>query len=757
MHESNALDFRMMRRALVVGINEYAFEPLSLCVRDAEDMAQVLEMRDFNFEVRCLLDFDASRRTLLDGLAWLRDPELDLACLYLSGHGWATSHGTFFVTADGVAGDEGIDVRSIPGLLGAPGTGATQRLMLYDFCHSGFATARNTKPGITHASLTTKQLRDAVSASDLGAAAAVIAACRDDQLAYEYSALQHGKLTYHLLDGLLGNAIVADAITAHGLYDYVCRGFGDDPQQRPVWRGDVDGPLVLASFAKTQGGAQETTPASPDAIHAVEAQARAHLEDYHRRWSVSLQEWQDSGWVAAAAALQELLRWFERQLASRPEVSRSAEFARYHQAARGRLSQLANVDLGTLTARGKLTDRVGAGAFGSVWRVREEEQDGSVADLAYKIYHPGDLHLSDKLSRFERGFRAMQQLNHDHVVRVHQYTPAPVGFFMDYIDGPNLRALSPVSSMTAEDRVQLLLTVADAIAHAHDAGVIHRDIKPENIVTRYDTSQGLWFPYLTDFDLAWFSTATQVTKEGFGAQFYSAPEQFARPNSPESHGKTVDVYAFGQLLFFIIVGTDPQPLGMGENDSVLASHLSRWSASSAAELLLELFRACTTYDWRDRTQDFTTVGNVLNRALLSMRLSDGIMSMDLFARELMFALGGIGGGGIARVTTRSGRSEVALADLRESSSQRTVSGTVTVSRLTRILMPGAGNYAEARVRLVKRIDTAMRNVNQSHVRRQGGDGVNEIKVSIKDVPLTRDGVADVAAAITQLLGAFEAA
>jgi serine/threonine protein kinase len=204
---------------------------------------------------------------------------------------------------------------------------------------------------------------------------------------------------------------------------------------------------------------------------------------------------------------------------------------------------------------GIATKRIGGGSFGDIWKVTKDSDEL----FAYKIYHPNDLHLSDKVSRFERGYRAMKKLVHANIVRVYEYTQAPIGFFMDYVDGSNLRDLAPTNE-EPEKVVQLLLAVAQAIRFAHISGVLHRDIKPENIVVTWDAKTGAWFPYLTDFDLAWFSTATQVTKEGFGAQFYSAPEQFARPNSAISHKETVDIYSFGQLLFFSIVGSDPQPL-----------------------------------------------------------------------------------------------------------------------------------------------------------------------------------------------------
>jgi len=69
----------------------------------------------------------------------------------------------------------------------------------------------------------------------------------------------------------------------------------------------------------------------------------------------------------------------------------------------------------------------------------------------------------------------MKQLDHPNIVHVYEFTECPLGFYMDFVDGPNLRALGRgVAEPIAQ--VELLLRIAETIRHAHSRKVVHRDI-----------------------------------------------------------------------------------------------------------------------------------------------------------------------------------------------------------------------------------------------------------------------------------------
>ena len=144
----------------------------------------------------------------------------------------------------------------------------------------------------------------------------------------------------------------------------------------------------------------------------------------------------------------------------------------------------------------------------TVWKV--EPQDGGSLK-AFKVYHPQDIYDEEKIRRFRRGYDAMKQMDHPHIVKVHNFVECPLGFYMDFVDGPNLRSFTG----TVDDPralVLILLAIGETLKHAHQRSVVHRDVKPENILMAYNAGQ--WRPFLTDFDLAWYSTATQVTRMG---------------------------------------------------------------------------------------------------------------------------------------------------------------------------------------------------------------------------------------------------
>ena len=79
----------------------------------------------------------------------------------------------------------------------------------------------------------------------------------------------------------------------------------------------------------------------------------------------------------------------------------------------------------------------------------------------------------------------MRQLDHRFIVKVHDLTECPLGFYMDFIEEAATSATSPVRWMTQKVGISVLLTVAETLRHAHGRGVIHRDVKPENIIIEF--------------------------------------------------------------------------------------------------------------------------------------------------------------------------------------------------------------------------------------------------------------------------------
>jgi len=377
--------------------------------------------------------------------------------------------------------------------------------------------------------------------------------------------------------------------------------------------------------------------------------------------------------------------------------------------------------------------------------------------LAYKVYHSQELQIKDKVARFERGYRAMNQLDHPHIVRVHKFTNSPLGFYMDFIAGPNLRQFAG-TLREAPETVDLLLKIAETLQHAHGRNVIHRDVKPENIVLAFDGGTQTWVPYLTDFDLAWFSTATQVTKDAFGALFYAAPEQLAKPSSHAAHSPTTDIYSFGQLCFFAVAGSDPIPFGSADNRQGLEDMIANWAGEQAANAFLDLYDNCTRQDPRERPSSFRAVSDRLYQVYRLLRQvdQDQHISAGRFVTELLFAAAGLSEQrrvGHEAYRSVSGRTTITITGVDEVSGRL----NVTIAFSQDYLSVERVTHHKARQALNARLGNALRSYAGSVYWRPGTRGVYEVYLDVKHVEPNLRGVDACHRVIARALDAIESA
>jgi serine/threonine protein kinase len=731
----------MAKVALVVGINDYPSAPLQYCVPDATEIAEVLQENEYGFHVEELHDGEATRLEIKRRLNDLGTRAPEQLLFYFAGHGVWTDLGTYLVTVDGQPLDEGIEVEELSRLLQRFHTLGTSTILVLDCCHSGNAAPwRNYGRPLTHYDLEG-------SLPHIASDQVVLAACRPEQYSYEDDTEGHGLFTKHLLAGLHGYAADRDGnVTAHSLYEYVLEPFKSVTNQSPVLREDISTSVVLGT-----GFAPLTAkPVTQEYREQLTAQAHSYLDSYRMRDAVPHQTWLVRGYNDSCRALQPILRWFEKTLQEHPDLAHHRDFRELHEAALAQLTGLGSATTNTHVSDGILAEHLGSGAFGVVWRV--DSSTGQRGTKAYKIYHPQDLHLGGKLERFHRGFRAMQQLDHPRIVRVHNFTNCPVGFFMDYIEGPNLRDFSPNTNpdLDTVDLLELLLTAAETIRFAHyqadnsDRRVIHRDIKPENIIVHYRSSDGAWVPYLTDFDLAWFATATALTKTAMGNPYYAAPEQLERPNSAAARDAAVDSFSFGQLLFFVVVGDDPVTLGRDSNLRRLQTAIEAWGSSEAASKVLELYQKCTAFSPENRPA-FPAIADELSAVITDLKAysAGGRLDLPRLLTEIAFTLIGLNASQendeSISFLTLSGRSRVTL---RARQSGRASEDSVD---LEAHLVPQGGlllaaeTNEDARRALNRRIDLALRGQNDVQ-RRSGRQGTYEVFIDLRNVPLNPQGV-----------------
>ena len=197
------------------------------------------------------------------------------------------------------------------------------------------------------------------------------------------------------------------------------------------------GKVVLGEGFLSQS-TQQVEGGVTDLLETFDSEARGYLDNYIKQIAVPLEEWQSRGYKTASQLLSPILRWFDRTAREYPDVTSRDTFLHARAEATARLAQLGSLSVGTVTDYGKVVEFLGAGAFGTVWQVDPGEHGSRVA---LKLYDPHELHVKEKLVRFQRGYKAMALLDHPYIVEVVRYSESPVGFYMDYVDGPNLRQI----------------------------------------------------------------------------------------------------------------------------------------------------------------------------------------------------------------------------------------------------------------------------------------------------------------------------
>jgi hypothetical protein len=214
-----------MKRAIVIGIDDYPNSPLKGCVNDATAIANTLETNGDgspNFSVKLITSpgIDVNRSNLREAIDNLFSGESDMALLYFSGHGLIKSTGGYLVTKDARKYDEGVSMDEILNL--ANKSKSKNKVIILDCCHSGaFGT-----PSLTDNKIA--QLSEGLS---------VLTASRDSEYSMEINGA--GVFTSLVVDALKGGAAdLRGNITPGSLYAYVDEALGAW-DQRPIFKTNV--------------------------------------------------------------------------------------------------------------------------------------------------------------------------------------------------------------------------------------------------------------------------------------------------------------------------------------------------------------------------------------------------------------------------------------------------------------------------------------------------------------------------------------
>jgi len=203
---------------------------------------------------------------------------------------------------------------------------------------------------------------------------------------------------------------------------------------------------------------------------------------------------------------------------------------------------------------------LGEGAMGRVWLGRHTKLGRNAAIKVLKSEHTQN---SELVGRFFDEARAVNQINHEHIVAIADFVeelePPRVYCIMEYLPGESLERRLGNGPMPLKDALSVMRQVCDALGAAHQLGIVHRDVKPDNIFIMAK-ADGSPFAKVLDFGVAKLTPAMKrdavtTTQSGqlIGTPSYMAPEQIV---GLEVDAKA-DVYSAGTVLYRLLAGRLP--------------------------------------------------------------------------------------------------------------------------------------------------------------------------------------------------------
>lgn len=211
----------------------------------------------------------------------------------------------------------------------------------------------------------------------------------------------------------------------------------------------------------------------------------------------------------------------------------------------------------------EVLEKIGSGGMGSIYKVRHINLDRILVLKVLRKY----TETSQDLVRFQQEAKVLSLVNHSNIAEVYDFGVSQDNdayIAIDFIEGITLEdKVTNEGALSLDDSLKIFLQIAEALAHAHDKGVIHRDIKPSNVIIQevvVEENDSIEpHAILLDFGIAKFSNNSiedhKLTQTGaiIGSPPYMSPEQC----QGEFVDSRSDQYSLGCLLFFMLTGKPP--------------------------------------------------------------------------------------------------------------------------------------------------------------------------------------------------------
>ncbi len=216
--------------------------------------------------------------------------------------------------------------------------------------------------------------------------------------------------------------------------------------------------------------------------------------------------------------------------------------------------------IGTRIGPYKLLQQIGEGGMGTVYMA--EQMEPVVRRVALKIIKPG-MDSRQVIARFEAERQALALMDHPNIAKMLDAGTTDTGrpyFVMELVKGVSVIQYCDENRLDIAERLNLFVSICQAVQHAHQKGIIHRDLKPTNVlVADYDNRPVV---KIIDFGVAkavgqHLIDRTMFTEFGqiVGTIEYMSPEQ-AKLNQLDIDTRT-DVYSLGVLLYELLTGETP--------------------------------------------------------------------------------------------------------------------------------------------------------------------------------------------------------
>ncbi|HEX9049103.1 MAG TPA: serine/threonine-protein kinase, partial [Anaeromyxobacter sp.] len=287
-----------------------------------------------------------------------------------------------------------------------------------------------------------------------------------------------------------------------------------------------------------------------------------------------------------------------------------------------------------MLGRYELLEQVGSGGMAIVYRGRDTLLD---REVAVKLLHPHLATANESRARFSREARAVARLAHPGIVEIYDYAGegTPESYLVtEFVRGRTLRVFAQEVGFGCPEVGMLVgRALADALVHAHGAGVIHRDLKPENVLVKVGEAPAV---KLADFGIARILASDErmtLTGALVGSPHHMAPEIVEGKDADARS----DLFSLGTILYWLATGklpfAAPNPTAILRRVLEADFEDPRQADPRVSDPLARLVVSCLALDPARRPASAAEIRDELDRVLAQVGIDHPEDALQAFLRD----------------------------------------------------------------------------------------------------------------------------